>query len=84
MPPLKTFELPEVTLPCGTIRPGSVVELKDKSGRTSDRLTSGDFLLVQSIVEDVETEEVTIQGYRMRRVEYLQPLFNSKSLLLIL
>ncbi|KAF1851662.1 S-adenosyl-L-methionine-dependent methyltransferase [Cucurbitaria berberidis CBS 394.84] len=74
----ESFELPKLSLECGDIRPDSVVELKDHSGRTSKHLLSGDFFLVRSIVENVHTEEVVIRGYRMRRVEYLQPLFDRK------
>ena len=75
-PPPETFELPSLSLECGDIRPGHVVELEDHTERTSKHLISGDFLLVRSIIEDVYTEEVVIRGYRMRRVEYLPPLFD--------
>lgn len=74
----KEFELPSLSFGHGFIYPGSVVELEDLSGRTSNHLLSGDFLLIRSIIEDVETENIVLRGFRMRRVEYLQPLFNSK------
>ncbi|UPX15996.1 DNA (cytosine-5-)-methyltransferase [Ascochyta rabiei] len=74
-PILKDFELPSLSLECGVIRPGSVVELQDRSGREANAMRSGDFLLVRAIIESVETEEVVIRGYRMRRCAYLWPLF---------
>ncbi|KAH7361202.1 S-adenosyl-L-methionine-dependent methyltransferase [Pyrenochaeta sp. MPI-SDFR-AT-0127] len=77
-PSPKEFELPSLSHESGFIYPGSIVELHDHSERTSDHLLSGDFLLVRSIVEDVEAEEIVLRGFRMRRVEYLQPLFNRK------
>jgi DNA (cytosine-5)-methyltransferase 1 len=77
VPSPKTFEVPSLKLTCGEIRPGSVVELKDHTGRDSTHLISGDFLWIRKIIEDVETEAVSLEGYRMRRVEYLQPLFDS-------
>ncbi|KAJ4347529.1 hypothetical protein N0V95_005360 [Ascochyta clinopodiicola] len=57
-PGLKDFELPSLSLDCGVIRPGSVVELQDRSGREPNAMRSGDFLLVRTIIESVETEEV--------------------------
>ncbi|KAH7075952.1 S-adenosyl-L-methionine-dependent methyltransferase, partial [Paraphoma chrysanthemicola] len=72
------IELPEVTLECGSIQPGAVVEMQDHSGRESKRPISGDFLLVRSIVEDLQTGDVVFRGYRMRRCAYLQPMFDGK------
>ncbi|KAF9698369.1 hypothetical protein EKO04_003611 [Ascochyta lentis] len=78
-PSFKDFELPSLSLECGVIRPGSVLELQDRSGRENNEMISGDFLLVRTIVENAETEEVVLRGYRMRRCSYLQPLFDAKS-----
>ena len=77
VPSPKTFEVPSLNLTCGKIRSGSVVELKDHTGRDPTHLISGDFLWIRKIIEDVETEVVSLKGHRMRRVEYLQPLFDS-------
>lgn len=74
----KTFEVPAYEIYNGVVRPGTVVELKDDSGRTSNSLLSGDFLLVRKIIETLEAEEVVLHGYRLRRVEYLVPIFDSK------
>lgn len=62
---------------CGTIQPNDVVELIDDSGRQPATLQSGDFLLVRSIVETVQTEDVKLRGYRLRRCKYYQPMFES-------
>jgi DNA (cytosine-5)-methyltransferase 1 len=74
----KEFELPSLTLDCANIRPGDVVELVDNSGRDTDHLISGDFLLIRAIVESMKNGDVTLRGYRMRRCAYLQPLFDSE------
>ena len=72
------FELPSLSLDFGVVRSGSVVELRDQSGRATSTLISGDFLLVRAIIESVETGEVVLRGYRMRRCSCLSPLFDSK------
>jgi DNA (cytosine-5)-methyltransferase 1 len=76
--PPKEFELPNLTLDCGVVRPGHVVELKDHSGRNADHMISGDFLLVRSIVENMQDGEVVLRGYRMRRCTYFQPTFEGE------
>lgn len=78
IPMPKEFELPSYSLPCGLIRPRTVVEMKDHTGRRSGNLLSGDFLLVKAVIENVDSEDVVLRGYRMRRCSYLQPLFDSK------
>lgn len=75
----ETVELPSIELHCGIIKPGDTIELKDHSGRSSDRLISGDFLRVKAIIEDLETKEITIRGERFRRIAYQRPLFDFKS-----
>lgn len=76
-PPPTQFEIPALTLDCATIRPGSVVELVDRSERDPAPNQSGDFLLVRAIIEDVETAEIKLRGYRLRRCTYCPGLFNS-------
>ncbi|KAH8730545.1 S-adenosyl-L-methionine-dependent methyltransferase [Phaeosphaeriaceae sp. PMI808] len=78
VPPLQEFEIPDFLIEGAKIVPNSVVELKDHSGRSSDHRISGDFFLIRSIIENVETGEVVLRGYRMRRCTYLQPLFDGK------
>jgi DNA (cytosine-5)-methyltransferase 1 len=78
MAPPKEFEVPDLTLDCGEIRPGDLVELEDHTGRKADHMISGDFLLVRSIVENMQDGEVVLRGYRMRRCAYLQPTFDGK------
>ncbi|KAI8934822.1 hypothetical protein NX059_008503 [Plenodomus lindquistii] len=73
-----TFEIPSISLDCGEVRVGTVLELKDRTDRKFRRLMSGDFVLVRKIIEDTETCEVTIKGHLLRRVQYLQPLFTAK------
>ncbi|CAO2651306.1 Nn.00g096030.m01.CDS01 [Neocucurbitaria sp. VM-36] len=78
VPSPETFELPSLSHECGFIRPGSVVELKDHSERTSNHLLSGKlndlFMLIEvqegdkrprfvQGLEDIAPEEVT----RVRR-----------------
>jgi DNA (cytosine-5)-methyltransferase 1 len=78
--PLDEFEIPKFSLKCGDIQPGSIVELEDESGRDINHLTSGDFLLVRSIIENVKYGEISLRGYRMRRCKYVRPMFDSKYL----
>jgi DNA (cytosine-5)-methyltransferase 1 len=73
--PPTEFEVPSLTLDCGEIRPGHIVELEDHTDRKAGRMISGDFLLVRSIVENMQDGEVVLRGYRMRRCAYLQPTF---------
>ncbi|KAF1834571.1 S-adenosyl-L-methionine-dependent methyltransferase [Decorospora gaudefroyi] len=72
------FELPSLSLVGKLVQRGTIVELEDRTGRTSGRLLSGDFLLVRKIVENTATEEVVLRGYLMRRVECIAPLFDRK------
>ncbi|KAF2872901.1 S-adenosyl-L-methionine-dependent methyltransferase [Massariosphaeria phaeospora] len=57
---------------CGdfVIKVGLTVELKDASERAPEKLHSGDFLRVKTIVQDKQTEEVKVRGYRLRRTKY--------------
>lgn len=56
-----------------TIRPGDTVELMLKPGESS-----GDFLKVTSIIEDLETEEITLRGLRLRRNKFYGPMLGRK------
>ena len=71
------FEVQQVVLGCGCVKAGDVVQLKDESQITLRNRQYGDFLLVKSVVEDVISEEVFLQGLRLRRCSRLQPIFDS-------
>jgi hypothetical protein len=71
------IELECANLVCGVITAGDVVELHDESGRVSDHLACGDFLLVKYIKEELESGEVFLYGYRLIRTSSVAPLFNS-------
>lgn len=74
----ETVKLPFYRLDNGTlIRAGDTVELIDRTERSAE-LLSGDFLRISTIVEDLNEQEVTLEGYRLRRCSYLQPLFHGK------
>ncbi|KAF2636408.1 S-adenosyl-L-methionine-dependent methyltransferase [Massarina eburnea CBS 473.64] len=72
------FELDSVTLDCGDVKIGDVVELKDTSSISIMGRRYGDFLLVKHIVEDIGTVKVTLRGFRLRRCTNLAPLFDAK------
>jgi hypothetical protein len=78
VPPPAEFEIPDLALGCGLIKPGNIVELEDDSGRNVDHLISGDFLLVRFIIENMKDGQVVLRGYRMRRCAYLKPTFPGK------
>ncbi|KAF2798930.1 S-adenosyl-L-methionine-dependent methyltransferase [Melanomma pulvis-pyrius CBS 109.77] len=68
------IELDLLRLECGNIAPGDTVELRDTSGRTTHSFLSGDFLRVKSIIENLETSEIFLRGFRLRRCQYLRNL----------
>ncbi|KAL5381699.1 hypothetical protein PMIN03_007517 [Paraphaeosphaeria minitans] len=75
----ETVELPSCGLDNGSvIRAGDTVELIDRTERKVDHLLSGDFLKITAISEDLRTNKVKLQGYRLRRCSYLRPLFDGK------
>ncbi|KAJ4297542.1 hypothetical protein N0V90_005434 [Kalmusia sp. IMI 367209] len=73
-----TVELPSIQLDCGMVKSRDIVELFDRTERVADQALSGDFLWISAIIEDLETNEITLQGYRLRRCSYLRPLFDCK------
>ncbi|KAF2131193.1 S-adenosyl-L-methionine-dependent methyltransferase [Dothidotthia symphoricarpi CBS 119687] len=73
------IELPWHILESGvTVHPGTVIELRDHTDRKTKHMTSGDFLFVKHIIEDLASEEVILRGYRLRRCSSLRPLFDNK------
>ncbi|EUC42175.1 hypothetical protein COCMIDRAFT_39720 [Bipolaris oryzae ATCC 44560] len=60
------------------IRPDHTVELRDHLTHEVNTRHSSDFLRVKYIVLNLETDEVRLRGYRMRRVKYLGQLFDWK------
>ena len=60
------------------IKPGDTVELRDNSNQRAGDMQSGDFLRVKRIIKNLETEEVRLRGYRMRRTKYLHQIFKCK------
>ncbi|RAR08341.1 S-adenosyl-L-methionine-dependent methyltransferase [Stemphylium lycopersici] len=61
------------------IKPGITVELEDQSIQEVEAMHSGDFLRVKFIVMNLQTDEVRIRGYRMRRTKYLGQMFHWKT-----
>lgn len=66
------------------IRPGDTVELHTTTKGHPSTDHSGDFLRVRRIIRNVQTDEVTLQGYRLRRTKYQNQLFDCKSLQVLL
>ena len=60
------------------ITPGDTVELIDTSSHAADAMHSGDFLRIKHIIMDLETDEVRLRGYRLRRTKYLGQVFDCK------
>jgi DNA (cytosine-5)-methyltransferase 1 len=60
------------------IEPGVTVELRDHSTHEGDAMHSADFLRVKHIIMDLETDEVRLRGYRLRRTKYLGQIFDCK------
>lgn len=58
------------------IKIGSTWELRDPSERPEDQLHSGDFLRVQHIIRNVQTDEVRLRGFRLRRTKYHGQIFD--------
>ncbi|KAI4605989.1 hypothetical protein J4E83_010255 [Alternaria metachromatica] len=61
------------------IKPGDTVELKDHSNQDEGAMHSGDFLRIKSIIMNMETDEVRLRGWRMRRTKYLGQIFDWKT-----
>ncbi|KAF1977708.1 S-adenosyl-L-methionine-dependent methyltransferase, partial [Bimuria novae-zelandiae CBS 107.79] len=60
------------------LRVGDTVELVDRTERPANHPLSGDFLRIKAMTENLKTQEVTLEGYRLRRCSYLRPLFDGK------
>lgn len=61
-----------------TIAVGDTVELQDTRNHEDDLNHSGDYLRVKHIIMNLQTDEVRLRGYRLRRTKYLQQLFECK------
>lgn len=73
------IELPHHRIETGSmIRKGDTVELEDRTGRVAEHTLSGDFLRIVGIFEDLDTGEVSLKGYLLRRCTYSRPLFDGK------
>ena len=59
------------------ITPGDTVELNDASAHAAN-MHSGDFLRIKHIIMNLETDEVRLRGYRLRRTKYLGQMFDWK------
>lgn len=82
----RPIQLPDTEIPkyrlrkvC-TIAVGDTVELQDTRKHEEDLNHSGDFLRVKHIIMNLQTDEVRLRGYRLRRTKYLQQLFECKFL----
>ncbi|KAF1963027.1 S-adenosyl-L-methionine-dependent methyltransferase, partial [Byssothecium circinans] len=60
------------------VKIGDVVELKDESEIGLRTRQYGDFFLVKTIVENVQSEDLNLRGFRLRRCTRLSPLFDGK------
>jgi DNA (cytosine-5)-methyltransferase 1 len=60
------------------IAPGDTVELKDHLTREPNAMHSGDFLRIKFIIKNLQTDEVRLRGYRMRRTKYFGQIFDCK------
>ncbi|KAI4933897.1 uncharacterized protein J4E92_003566 [Alternaria infectoria] len=84
-PPSNDISLPDVAIQrykVGTgfvIKPGDTVELKDHSNQDEGAMHSGDFLRIKNILMNLETDEVRLRGWRMRRTKYLGQIFDWKT-----
>ncbi|KAI4702103.1 hypothetical protein J4E81_002465 [Alternaria sp. BMP 2799] len=83
--PSNDISLPDVAIQrykIGTgfvIKPGDTVELKDHSNQDEGAMHSGDFIRIKSIIMSMETDEVRLRGWRMRRTKYLGQIFDWKT-----
>lgn len=59
-----------------TVFAGSTVELKTHAGWPADQLHSGDFLRVRHIIHNLETDEVRLRGWQLRRTKYCRQMVN--------
>lgn len=76
---LPDIEVESCKLPDGTtVVRGATVELKDRSKHESGKLHSGDFIRVLHITRNLETDEVSLKGLRLRRAKYLGPMLSCK------
>lgn len=84
LPPSNDISLPDVAIQryrisTGfVIKPGDTVELKDRSNQDEGAMHSGDFLRIKTIIMNMETDEVRLRGWRMRRTKYLGQIFDCK------
>ncbi|CAI9632204.1 unnamed protein product [Alternaria burnsii] len=60
------------------VKPGDTVELRDHSRREPEALHSGDFLRIKTIIMNMQTDEVRLRGYRLRRTKYVGQIFDWK------
>jgi DNA (cytosine-5)-methyltransferase 1 len=60
------------------VRPGDTVELRDHSELELEAMHSGDFLRIKTIIMNMQTDEVRLRGYRLRRTKYLGQIFDCK------
>ncbi|KAI4680034.1 uncharacterized protein J4E88_005925 [Alternaria novae-zelandiae] len=83
-PPGNDISLPDVAIQrykisnSFVIKPGDTVELKDRSNQDEGAMHSGDFLRIKIIIMNMETDEVRLRGWRMRRTKYLGQIFDWK------
>jgi hypothetical protein len=69
---LRSFRLDAST----KIKAGDTVELKDTLDRNSRGMHSGDFLRVLSVIQNPQTDEIRLRGYRLRRAKYHHQYFD--------
>lgn len=58
-----------------TIKVGDNVELFNHREDNGHKLQSGDFLRVNTIIHDTETDEIRLRGLRLVRAKYYDPIF---------
>jgi DNA (cytosine-5)-methyltransferase 1 len=58
------------------IKRGDTVELRDKSDRDPTELHSGDFFRVKFVIQNMQTDELRLRGFRLRRTKYHHQYFD--------
>ena len=58
------------------IKRGDTVELQDKSDRDPNELHSGDFFRVKYVIQNIQTDEIRLRGFRLRRTKYHHQYFD--------
>ncbi|CBX93122.1 hypothetical protein LEMA_P040230.1 [Plenodomus lingam JN3] len=76
---LPDVEIPHARLSNGpVVRPGDTLELLDHSTHAPSSMHSGDFFMIRTIIQNLETDVIRFRGHRMRRTKYLGQIWDWK------